>query len=402
MNTATHLELIEGTKTQRDKFISEVEVLEKVKHIALLPYEETMTTEMVADFYEVEVNTIHALVFDNKSELEYDGYETLVKERLAYFKKVCEIKSRARQLSVFPRQAVLRVGMLLRDSPIAIKVRNYLLDVESKASDEMKLDVIESYFNKLEDKMNSQNEEVVKVIQNNNLYIIERMDSSEGVAMQSRKEISERLTQLENAISIMKNNLVFKQYTKPNHRFEASLTKFAIHYDLSGARRYSVFYNSLENWLGVKLPRNKNFTTKEYILSTYDIEVIEMFVDGIINGRIVESDKGHFIDLNGVFSNPIEWHKVKDEFNHECAYCGTKNVPLVEEHVIPQSHYMTSDIIKNIVPACQECNKSKNNQVLKEWYPKQSFYEQERREKVVDHYYKYNIEANEKKENTNE
>jgi len=34
------------------------------------------------------------------------------------------------QLTVLPRRAVLRVGMLLRDSEVAKKIRNYLLNVE--------------------------------------------------------------------------------------------------------------------------------------------------------------------------------------------------------------------------------------------------------------------------------
>ena len=208
---------------------------------------------------------------------------------------------------------------------------------------------------------------------------------------QYMKETNIRFDELNKKLSNMENTLFFKQYTKPTHRFESALTKFAIHYDLSGAGRYSKFYNAFENWLGAKLPRGKNYTTKEYVLNTYDIELIEMFIDGIISGRITESTHGNYIDLNGVFNNPIEWDKVKEEFNHECAYCGTNSVPLIEEHVIPQSHSMTSDTIKNIVPSCQECNKSKNNEILKVWYPKQSFYDEVRREKVINHYHKYNI-----------
>ena len=48
-NTATHLELIEGTKSQRDQYITKLEVLDKVKKIVFLDYVETLTTEMVAN-----------------------------------------------------------------------------------------------------------------------------------------------------------------------------------------------------------------------------------------------------------------------------------------------------------------------------------------------------------------
>ena len=44
-----------------------------------------------------------------------------------------------RGLKVFPRRAILRVGMLLRDSVIAKEVRTQLLNIEEKSSDEVKI-----------------------------------------------------------------------------------------------------------------------------------------------------------------------------------------------------------------------------------------------------------------------
>ena len=122
------LEIIESKET-REKLMDRVDVLDKVKKVILLPYGDSMTTEQVAEYYEVSKATIDSLVYDNKEELILNGYETLTKERLTSFKKVCEIKSRARQISIFTRRAILNVGMLLRDSNIAKQVRTSLLNM---------------------------------------------------------------------------------------------------------------------------------------------------------------------------------------------------------------------------------------------------------------------------------
>lgn len=41
-------------------------------------------------------------------------------------------------LKIFPRRAILRIGMLLRDSKVAQRVRTALLDIEEKADNETK------------------------------------------------------------------------------------------------------------------------------------------------------------------------------------------------------------------------------------------------------------------------
>lgn len=53
-----------------------------------------------------------------------------------------------------------------------------------------------------------------------------------------------------------------------------------------------------------------------------------------------------------------QWHKILDEHNHACAYCGKKGVKLEREHKIPAiaGGGYTAD---NIVPACGQCNRRK-------------------------------------------
>ena len=120
------------SRTLRDQYAGRTDVLDKVKALSLLPDDMHATTEGVAAYYEVSPKTIESLVFDNREELEGNGYAVISGERLASFKKVCGISSRARSLALFSRRAVLNVGQLLRDSEVARAVRTHLLDAEAE------------------------------------------------------------------------------------------------------------------------------------------------------------------------------------------------------------------------------------------------------------------------------
>src|SRR5690606_3378419 len=85
--------------------------------------------DMVAEFFGTPRETIRTLVRNNRDEIEEDGYRVATR---ATFEESFNTKlpSSASTIALFPRRAVLRVGMLLRDSVVARKVRDYLLDSE--------------------------------------------------------------------------------------------------------------------------------------------------------------------------------------------------------------------------------------------------------------------------------
>ena len=142
-------------RTLRDSRISHYEVLEKVKKLLLIPELEVMTTEQVADYYEVDYDAVKKVYQRNTDELESDGMhiekmETFLKGQNVSFQKErnkailtydngITFSVTNRGLKVFPRRAILRVGMLLRDSVIAKEVRTQLLNIEEKSSDEVKV-----------------------------------------------------------------------------------------------------------------------------------------------------------------------------------------------------------------------------------------------------------------------
>ncbi len=54
-----------------------------------------------------------------------------------------------------------------------------------------------------------------------------------------------------------------------------------------------------------------------------------------------------------------EWEEKKIAYDNKCAYCGTNEVKLTKDHVIPVVK-QGRDTIDNIVPCCKSCNSKKN------------------------------------------
>lgn len=141
-------------RTLRDNSVGHYEVLEKVKKLLLIPSFEVMTLKQVADYYEVDPHTVEMICSRNSDELNSDGVcrkkvkdflnsQHVRAEKSSYtttfvYDNGLNITMSNGGLKVFPRRAILRVGMLLRDSEIAKEVRTQLLNIEEKTSDETK------------------------------------------------------------------------------------------------------------------------------------------------------------------------------------------------------------------------------------------------------------------------
>ncbi len=145
-------------KEERNKVIHRIDVLDKVKHLLLIPYTEVSTTKQVADFYVVNEKIIQKIYNRHKDELEEDGlkrvkiqdftdnflcshsvYKENVKGKsIITLKDGQKIEYPNSGMLLFPKRAILRVGMLLRDSEIAKEVRTQLLNIEEHSSNETK------------------------------------------------------------------------------------------------------------------------------------------------------------------------------------------------------------------------------------------------------------------------
>lgn len=151
---ATEKENIISDRSVRDNCVSHYEVLERVKKVLLIPDTEWATQKQVAEYYEVGEKAIETICTRHKDELETDGVslksykeflniqneelETVVGKTIFLLANGESLTVPNRGLKVFPRRAILRVGMLLRDSAIAKEVRTQLLNIEEKTSDEVK------------------------------------------------------------------------------------------------------------------------------------------------------------------------------------------------------------------------------------------------------------------------
>ncbi|MED3122953.1 hypothetical protein [Bacillus wiedmannii] len=135
-------------KDKRDSLVDKVEVLSKVNELLLPPELEMATLQQVADFYDVSNKEIINLLESHKDEIVSDGCMLMKGNKISSF--FPESKRRGsytvtsrngekytysnNESRLFPKRAILRVGMLLRDSEVAKKVRARLLNTEESAA----------------------------------------------------------------------------------------------------------------------------------------------------------------------------------------------------------------------------------------------------------------------------
>lgn len=139
----------------RNELIARTEVLDKVKKLLLIPEMNCMTIRQVADYYEVDIDTINRCCQRNRTEIVGDGVANktpkvfkdllteqdvqLVQNRTNLVIQIddntrLEIPNRG--IKCFSKRAILRIGMLLRDSKIAQEVRTQLLNIVEHTAEE--------------------------------------------------------------------------------------------------------------------------------------------------------------------------------------------------------------------------------------------------------------------------
>ena len=149
----------------REQYMERTEVLDKVKHLLLLPEMECMTTQQVADYFEVPFETIRSTFKYHADEFELDGVKkysaseiksligwnsTNLKSEnqrgkfVIFFENGYEVAIPNVGVNMYPKRAVLRMGMLLRDSKIAKEVRTQLLNAFETTTVEQRVDAIET------------------------------------------------------------------------------------------------------------------------------------------------------------------------------------------------------------------------------------------------------------------
>lgn len=139
MTIITDSVLIES-QTARESQLEQIEeeqaqeILNKIKYLyfAVWQGKESITTDRVAQFYEVPETNLRKLLKTHREEFISDGLKTIRGRDLKDARDLWSLPSKTSQATIWTPRAVLRLGMLMRDSPIAIAVRTSLLNVVEK------------------------------------------------------------------------------------------------------------------------------------------------------------------------------------------------------------------------------------------------------------------------------
>lgn len=146
----------------RDFYVGHYDVLEKVKKLLLLPDKETASVKQIAEYYStfrtreekadgkkdiiISDNTIQKIYQRNKEEFAKDG--VLIKKSNDFlnwtkcpsqrgsvtmlFQDGQKLTISNAGIKVFPKRAILRIGMLLTGSEVSSEIRTQLLNIEEK------------------------------------------------------------------------------------------------------------------------------------------------------------------------------------------------------------------------------------------------------------------------------
>lgn len=156
--TKTKNDNIISDRDMRDKYVRHYEVLERVKKLLLVPGEEFGIITDVSMFYDVSIDSIQKIYQRNKTEIDMDGVRIMKAnelighqcpisksiEKSQFMTVITYSNGRTvsipnRGIKVFPKRAILRIGMILTNSTVAEEIRNQLLNIEEKVSDRVKI-----------------------------------------------------------------------------------------------------------------------------------------------------------------------------------------------------------------------------------------------------------------------
>lgn len=174
-------------KALREQNIDRIYILNKVKALMTIPKTDYVTSQMVANYYEVPYDTIKKAVMRHREELVEDGLRCMNAEdflkgsrvphkvevfhgyKHVTFENDLELDLPNRGMMIYPRRAVLRIGMLLRDSEIAKAVRNALLDATEERIDTIEKansndDCLLTVINKQTEQISKQTEQINTLI----------------------------------------------------------------------------------------------------------------------------------------------------------------------------------------------------------------------------------------------
>lgn len=132
--TVAEIALTES-KTLRAQYTDRIEVLDRVKTLAMASGTGYTFTTHVAAYFEVTEESIDQLVKRNRAELEENDYKVMTRAELeSVTSDTLELPANFRRAATFRRRTVVNLAMLMDGNDIARQVRTYLLNLEEAAS----------------------------------------------------------------------------------------------------------------------------------------------------------------------------------------------------------------------------------------------------------------------------
>lgn len=136
------------SKSLREEQLREVsqdralEILDKAKALVMAIHQGSgvATTQQIAGYFEVSIETIQSTVKSNRLELQSDGLRLASGRELKDVLSVIDKSDSPPTLTLWTPRSALRCGMLLRDSEVAKQVRTILLDTISQKVSLQKLE----------------------------------------------------------------------------------------------------------------------------------------------------------------------------------------------------------------------------------------------------------------------
>jgi len=169
----------------RNKMIDRIDVLNKVKELFLIPAVNMIDSKSVAEYYNTPIESIKTVYKRNKEEIDNDGVKRVSSKDFCKVhlepSKVEYTRCKGRrgvttyvidgykfeihngESIFFSPRAVLRIGMLLRDSEVAKEVRTQLLNTFECATEEQKIEAIDEEGRLLLDIIRAESDDLVAV-----------------------------------------------------------------------------------------------------------------------------------------------------------------------------------------------------------------------------------------------
>lgn len=256
-------------KEMRNQVVNRVEMLEQVGELLLLPNTELATTEMVARYYKVKTDAVRQLKARNSEEIESDGarmYKYSEIKQILNSDIMSQLKIPRTGTVLYPKRAVLRIGMLLRDSEIAKELRSRLLDIvhdseQGKGNINTIIEEISEekqlMLKRIEAEMNGNFEEVCVI--NAQLFALK----------------NKRIKDLEDEVKIItENSLNIKESRKVINR----LVRLISIKDFKGmfGKAYGELYSKVNYQLGINIKARDKKSSQSYIDTLTEEETFEV------------------------------------------------------------------------------------------------------------------------------